>query len=219
MIIHKIVSSSCVPIEHLAAERPVGTVSHSRPGDFGSGLRRQTGLEPRSEVPVQSVVKWFDSDKGFGFVTLSDGSGDALLHVSVLARSGFNVVQPGEILKVCVGPGHRGQHVNEVLRADGTSATPATGPQTISRIARPSRSSLTEERGTVNSFNVKRGYGFIVRDQGGRDVFVDTRILQRCDIRKLSKGQHVIVKVVEGPRGPRAVRIRLVGLGKKQLDC
>jgi cold shock CspA family protein len=53
----------------------------------------------------------------------------------------------------------------------------------------------------VNSFNVKRGYGFIVRDQGGRDVFVNTRILQLCDIGKLSKGQHVIVKVVEGPRG------------------
>jgi CspA family cold shock protein len=78
---------------------------------------------------------------------------------------------------------------------------------------------LTEERGTVNSFNVKRGYGFIVRDQGGRDVFVNTRTLQRCDIGKLSKGQPVIVKVVEGPRGPRAVRIRLVRSGKKQLDC
>jgi cold shock protein len=134
-------------------------------------------------------------------------------------RSHMTADEPGDILKVCVGPGHRGQHVNDVLGADGTSATPATRPQTISRIARPRRSSSTEEKGTVNSFNVKRGYGFIVRDQGGRDVFVNTRILQLCDIGKLSKGQHVIVKVVEGPRGPRAVRIRLVGLGKKQLDC
>jgi CspA family cold shock protein len=36
------------------------------------------------------MVKWYNADKGFGFVQLSDGSGDAFLHVSVVERSGHN---------------------------------------------------------------------------------------------------------------------------------
>jgi CspA family cold shock protein len=35
---------------------------------------------------IDAVVKWFAPDKGFGFVELADGSGDAFLHVSVLKR-------------------------------------------------------------------------------------------------------------------------------------
>jgi CspA family cold shock protein len=37
-------------------------------------------------------VKWFNSEKGFGFVELSDGSGDAFLHESVLAQRGIGAV-------------------------------------------------------------------------------------------------------------------------------
>ncbi|HEX5328047.1 MAG TPA: cold shock domain-containing protein, partial [Acetobacteraceae bacterium] len=39
---------------------------------------------PASGPELDAVVKWFDPGKGFGFVELSDGSGDAFLHVSVV---------------------------------------------------------------------------------------------------------------------------------------
>jgi CspA family cold shock protein len=55
------------------------------------------------------VVKWFSPEKGFGFVELSDGSGDAFLHGRVLAQRGIGVVQSGETLEVHVGPGHKGR--------------------------------------------------------------------------------------------------------------
>ena len=48
---------------------------------------------PRFEVPsgppVRAVVKWFKPERGFGFVELSDGSGDAFLHASVFERNGI----------------------------------------------------------------------------------------------------------------------------------
>jgi CspA family cold shock protein len=110
-------------------------------------------------------------------------------------------------------------HVKEALSIQRTSASTAVGPQTISQIFRPSRASSAKQRGTVTSFNVKRGYGFISRDQGGRDAYVETSTLARCGIRKLSKGQRVIVRVVESGRGPKAVWLRLIGLGRKQLEC
>jgi cold shock CspA family protein len=75
--------------------------------------------QPRFEAPsgpaLHAAVKWFSPEKGFGFVELSDGSGDAFLHGSVLAQTGIGAVQPGETLEVRVGPGHKGPHVTEVL--------------------------------------------------------------------------------------------------------
>ena len=50
--------------------------------------------------PASGIVKWFSPEKGFGFVELSDGSGDAFLHGTVLAQSGAAAVQPGAIVFV-----------------------------------------------------------------------------------------------------------------------
>jgi len=49
------------------------------PADFGAGTRfqQQTAFREPSGPPVSAIVKWFKSEKGFGFVELSDGSGDA----------------------------------------------------------------------------------------------------------------------------------------------
>jgi CspA family cold shock protein len=39
-------------------------------------------FEAPSGPPIQAVVKWYNPDKGFGFVQLADGSGDAFLALS-----------------------------------------------------------------------------------------------------------------------------------------
>ena len=108
---------------------------------------------------VWSVVKWFKPEKGFGFVELSDGSGDAFLHGSVLARS-INAVQPGETLEVRVGPGHKGPHVTEVLSVDNSTAVPTT-PRRATFQAVISSEPSVEETGTVKWFNVVKGFGWI----------------------------------------------------------
>jgi len=53
--------------------------------------------EPSSQ-PVLATVKWYSPDKRYGFVTLSDGSGDAFLHATALAGMGIRTLQPGETL-------------------------------------------------------------------------------------------------------------------------
>jgi cold shock protein len=74
---------------------------------FGSPSSAQR-FEAPSGPPVQAVVKWYNPDKGFGFVQLADGSGDAFLHVSVVERSGHDSVSPGATLGVRAGPGPKG---------------------------------------------------------------------------------------------------------------
>jgi CspA family cold shock protein len=158
-------------------------------------------------------VKWFNPEKGFGFVELSDGSGDAFLHESVLAQCGIGVVQPGDSLEVRVGPGHKGPHVTEVLSADSSTASPVAQRRSSIRSATsytPSSDTAVEETGRVKWFKTEKGYGFITRDDGAEDLFVHISALERSRLTGLSEGDRVIVDVVEGRKGPEAARVRLV---------
>ena len=183
------------------------------PRDFGTRPRFSQTFEDPSSPPVRGVVKWFDSEKGFGFVELSDGYGDAFLHGTILAQSGINAVQQGETLEVRVGPGHKGSHVTEVLSVDRSTALPAP-PRRSNFGATTSNGSSSgiavEETGTVKWFNAERGYGFIAPNSGGKDVFVHFSALERSGIAALSEGQTVVVDVVEGRKGPEAARVRLI---------
>jgi CspA family cold shock protein len=154
-------------------------------------------------------VKWFNPEKGFGFVELSDGSGDAFLHGSVLAGNGINAVQPGETVEVRVGPGHKGPHVTEVLSVDSSTAVSAT-PRRSGFLAAVSNGPSVEEPGTVKWFNAEKGFGFIARDDGGKDVFVHISALERSGLTGLGEGQRVVAEIVEGRKGLEAARVRLV---------
>lgn len=186
---------------------------HPQPAAFGTRPRfSQPRFEAPSGPPVNAVVKWFNPDKGFGFVELSDGSGDAFLHGSVLAQSGIDAVQPGETLELRVGPGHKGPHVTEIINVDHSTAVPAA-PRRSNFGATTSNGSSSgiavEETGTVKWFNAERGYGFITRDGGREDVFVHASAVEKSGLAGLAEGQPVIVDVVEGRKGLEATRVRL----------
>jgi cold shock protein len=161
------------------------------PRDFGARPRFGDSRAPApSGPPVNAVVKWFKPEKGFGFVTLADGSGDAFLHGSVVARAGVAAPEPGDAVTVRVAPGQKGPQVTELLGVE------AAGPG-------------AEEPGTVTWFDAGKGFGFITRDSGGKDVFVHVSALARSGIAALSGGQRVLVAVAEGRKGPEAAKIRL----------
>jgi cold shock protein len=170
----------------------------------------QTGFDVPSGPSVRAVVKWFSPEKGFGFVELSDESGDGFLHGSVLARTGISAVAPGDTLEVRVGPGHTGPHVTEVLSLHSSIAAPAAPRRSSATSDSPLPDTGVEETGTVKWFNSEKGYGFIARDSGGKDVFVHISALERSGITTLGEGQRVIVDVVEGRKGLEAERVRLV---------
>lgn len=163
---------------------------------------------------IGAVVKWFNAEKGFGFVEVTGGSGDAFLHVSVLQRAGVEAVNPGAVLKVRVGPGQKGQQVTDVLEIKEGDGPPPSAPRSSGFASggagpRPPMTSGTGEemRGIVKWYNATKGFGFVTPDSGGKDVFVHATALERSNMQPLAEGQAVLMSVVQGKKGPEAASI------------
>jgi CspA family cold shock protein len=169
-------------------------------------------FEAPSGPPVQAVVKWYNADKGFGFVQLANGSGDAFLHVSVVERSGHSSVPPGATLEVRAGPGPKGPQVSEILSVDSSTAQqePPRRPRPERPMYPQADRAAVEESGTVKWYNAMKGFGFIASDRGGKDIFVHASALDRAGITGLTEGQRVAVDVIDGRKGPEAAGLRLI---------
>jgi CspA family cold shock protein len=167
-----------------------------------------------SSPSVDAIVKWFKGEKGFGFVELSNGSGDAFLHIGALQAAGYDTVPPGAKLKVNVSNGVKGAQVTRVLEVDTTGAAERAPSRGFGDSPRPPRrapdpSTAVSVTGTVKWFDEHKGFGFVQSNDGGKDVFVHISILGPSGLQGLTEGQPVTMKVVDTPKGREALSISL----------
>ena len=66
-------------------------------------------------------------------------------------------------------------------------------------------------QGTVKWFNETKGFGFIVRDDGGKDCFVHHSAIQGDGFKSLAEGERVEFEVVQAQKGPAAENVTKVG--------
>jgi CspA family cold shock protein len=66
------------------------------------------------------------------------------------------------------------------------------------------------ERGTVKWFNSQKGYGFIVSDAGGKDIFVHISAVEKAGLRTLNEGQKVEYELQENRGRTAAANLRVV---------
>lgn len=64
---------------------------------------------------AQGTVKWFNANKGYGFIEPDDGSKDAFVHISAVQKAGLTSLHEGQRVEFEIVPGQRGRSSAENL--------------------------------------------------------------------------------------------------------
>ncbi len=167
-----------------------GGFGGQRSGGFGGGDRggppRGGGGGGGGGMPAQVVgtgqgkVKFFNAQKGFGFIQRDEGGEDVFVHISQIERAGLEGLAEGQELQF-----------NLVDRGGKVSAADiqVVGDVIEVKAAAPQRE-LTGEKavGTVKFFNSMKGFGFITRDDGKEDAFVHISAVERSGLQGIEEG-------------------------------
>jgi cold shock protein len=195
--------------------------------------RRPPQMSEPYRTGVSALVKWYNPTKGFGFVQPEDGSPDAFLHASLVAQAGHDDLPEGTALVCDIAEGPRGPQVAAIQ-----SVAPPSEPVMRSRPPRRPGGGFggggggygggggggyggggggyggagdgEVVEGVVKFFNNEKGFGFIIPDDGGKDVFISARTLTRAGIDSLEAQQRVRVTTRVGQKGPMAERVELL---------
>jgi len=178
-------------------------------GGFGGGGGGGRGGMPAQVIGEgKGVVKFFNGQKGFGFIVRDDGGEDVFVHISAVEQAGLTGLAEGQPLEFTLVD--RGGRVSATdLKIEGEplpvedrgpprdrDAAPRGGPQR----------QLTGEKasGTVKFFNAMKGFGFIQRDDGQPDAFVHISAVERAGMTNLNEGDRLEFELEVDRRGKYA---------------
>jgi CspA family cold shock protein len=155
----------------------------------------------------KGVVKFFNAQKGFGFIVRDDGGEDVFVHISAVERAGLSGLADGQPL--CFTLVDRGGRVSATdLKIEGEPmpVTGGGGGDAGGRGAGGPQRQLTGEKasGTVKFFNAMKGFGFIQRDDGQPDAFVHISAVERAGMPTLNEGDRLEFELEVDRRGKHA---------------
>jgi cold shock protein len=167
-------------------------------GGFRGGGAGGGGMPPQVVGEGKGIVKFFNPQKGFGFIVRDDGGEDVFVHISAVEQAGLTDLADGQPLEfTLVDRGGRISATN--LRIEGE-------PMAVERAERGPQRQLTGEKaqGTVKFFNAMKGFGFIQRDDGQPDAFVHISAVERAGIPTLNEGDRLEFELEVDRRGKTA---------------
>lgn len=188
-------------------------------GGFGGGGGAGRGMPPQVVGEGTGVVKFFNAQKGFGFVVRDDGGEDVFVHISAVEQAGMVALAEGQPLGFTLVD--RGGRISATdLKIDGEPMAVTDRGPPRDRDAGPGaprggadrgaggapQRQLTGEKatGTVKFFNAMKGFGFIQRDDGQPDAFVHISAVERAGMATLNEGDKLEFELEVDRRGKYA---------------
>lgn len=165
----------------------------------------------------EGVVKFFNPNKGFGFISRNDGGGDIFVHVSALHDSGLEDLGENDEVSFEIERDRRsGKETAVSLRVLARGVSSKGGGRQPARSAPGHRGAETGGRasggageGVVKWFNPTKGFGFIQPSSGGADIFVHISAVERAGLRSLSDGQAIAYDLEEDRRSGKLAAVNL----------
>ncbi|MAM34968.1 MAG: hypothetical protein CMH28_07835 [Micavibrio sp.] len=162
----------------------------------------------KSEIieSVECSLKWFNTSKGFGFVVSNAINSDIFIHASTLQRNNHPLIGDGAELTCNVEKSQNGYFVKNIVHIHNCGDTPF-----IQKEEKDSAEGLTlATTGVVKRYMPCKEYGFIVPEDGVKDIFVHKSCLVECDIEELLPGQTVKVFYKTVAKGREATKISII---------
>jgi CspA family cold shock protein len=141
---------------------------------------------------LSGTVKWFDTSKGFGFVTVPGFDADFLLHQNVLHDVGCITILDGAGVEFKYAYSANGFRITEIvsviLPQDPVDHEADDVPGYVSDQSVPAR---------VKWFDANKGYGFVNRFGYEEDVFIGASVLKKFGLRELNAGEALCIQISE----------------------
>ena len=183
-------------------------------GGGGGGFRGGGGggMPPQVVGEGKGVVKFFNPQKGFGFIVRDDGGDDVFVHISAVEQAGLTDLADGQPLEfTLVDRGGRISATNlriegEPMAVERSGGGGAAGGGGGGAGGGGPQRQLTGEKasGTVKFFNAMKGFGFIQRDDGQPDAFVHISAVERAGMPTLNEGDRLDFELEVDRRGKYA---------------
>jgi cold shock protein len=200
-------------------------------GGFGGGAPRGPAMPAQVVGSGKGIVKFFNGQKGFGFIQCDEQPDDVFVHISAVEQAGLTGLAEGQPLEfTLVDRGGKVSATDLIIEGD-----PLPVPE---RAPRPERGGFDRDRGgdrggfrgndrggdrggfgggdrggpqrestgerangTVKFFNDMKGFGFVQRDDGGEDVFVHISSLERSGMGPLQQNDRIAFDIEIDRRG------------------
>lgn len=196
-------------------------------GGFGGAPRPPRDMGPGVVLgTAKGTVKFFNGQKGFGFVVRDDGGEDVFIHISAVEAAGLTGLADGQPLEFTLTERSGRVSATDLVidgepmpvtdraprepreggfggRNDGPRGGGYGGAGSEFGGGAPAGNGERVD-GVVKFFNGQKGFGFIQREDGGPDAFVHISAVERAGMAGLDEGQRVSFELELDRRGKQA---------------